>query len=198
MTLTTNDVSLAVQHLASQLVELEPTLNAADSRLGDGDTGTMLARMGRGLAEVDREACNDLGEVFMALTKATLASTGSSLGTLIGTAFMTFAKATKGKSELEWTDVSALLDDAVAAMSARGKSALGDKTILDSLNAIARSVDSVEDRDAFVAQARVGAQSALDDLRDQPCQIGRARMYKEQSIGMDDPGMLAVSLVLNW
>ncbi len=196
MTLTSVDVSLAVRHIASQLEELEPTLNAADSRLGDGDTGTMLARMGRGLTEADLEASTDLGEVFMTLTKATLASTGSSLGTLIGTAFMTFAKATKGKSELEWTAVSGLLDDAVTAMSARGKSALGDKTILDSLNAIARATESAENRDEFVARARVGAQTALDDLRDQPCQIGRARMYREQSIGVDDPGMLAVALVL--
>ncbi|MCO5218297.1 MAG: dihydroxyacetone kinase subunit L [Thermomicrobiales bacterium] len=196
MALTSVDVSLAVRHIASQLEELEPTLNAADSRLGDGDTGTMLARMGRGLTEADLEASTDLGEVFMTLTKATLASTGSSLGTLIGTAFMTFAKATKGKSELEWTAVSGLLDDAVTAMSARGKSALGDKTILDSLNAIARATESAENRDEFVARARVGAQTALDDLRDQPCQIGRARMYREQSIGVDDPGMLAVALVL--
>ena len=196
MSLTAADLSLAVDHLASKLEELEPVLNSADSRLGDGDTGTMLARMGRGLADVDLESTDDLGAAFMLLTKATLASTGSSLGTLIGTAFMTFAKTTKGKSEIEWSEVSVMVDDAVVAMSARGKSAVGDKTILDSLNAIARSTESATDRDEFVTQARSGAQTALDELRDQPCQIGRARMYKEQSIGMDDPGMLAIALIL--
>lgn len=196
MALTSADIAMAVNHLSSQLEELEPTLNSADSKLGDGDTGTMLARMGRSLAEVDIPSDSDLGDVFMTLTKATLASTGSSLGTLIGTAFMTFAKATKGKTEIEWTDVSGMLNDAVVAMSARGKSAVGDKTILDSLDAIARSVESADSRDEFVAQARTGAQVALDDMRDKPCQIGRARMYREQSIGMDDPGMLAIALIL--
>lgn len=196
MALTSADIAMAVNHLSSQLDELEPTLNSADSKLGDGDTGTMLARMGRSLAEVDIASDSDLGDVFMTLTKATLASTGSSLGTLIGTAFMTFAKATKGKAEIEWTDVSGMLNHAVTAMSARGKSAVGDKTILDSVDAIARSVESADNRDEFIAQARTGAQAALDDMRDKPCQIGRARMYKEQSIGRDDPGMLAIALIL--
>lgn len=196
MALTIEDVALAVQHIARRIEEVEPLLNSADSRLGDGDTGTMLARMGRSLADVDVGAHQDLGSAFMALTKAALSSTGSSLGTLIGTAFMTFAKTTQGKSQIEWSEVSGVLDDAVAAMSSRGKSELGDKTILDSLDAIARAVESSKNQEEFVSRARSAARMALDDFRDRPCQVGRARMYKEQSIGLDDPGMLAVALIM--
>lgn len=196
MTLSIDDLASAIPNVATRLEEVEPVLNGADAKLGDGDTGTMLARLSRSLADVDLASSDDLGAAFMALTKAAMSSTGSSLGTLIGTAFMTFAKATQGRSSLEWSEISGILDTAVQAMKARGKSEIGDKTILDSVHAIARSVEAVENSEEFVQLARSAAHHALDDLRDSPCKIGRARMYGEQSIGLDDPGMLAVALIL--
>jgi hypothetical protein len=35
--------------------------------------------------------------------------------------------------------------------------------------------------------------AALADFRDRPCAMGRARMFAEKSIGLDDPGMLAMA-----
>lgn len=196
MPFTLDDLTLTVQHFSKRLETVEPTLNSADAKLGDGDTGTMLARMSRSLSEVDLNSQPDLGSAFMALTKAAMTSTGSSLGTLIGTAFMSFAKATQGESEIEWREISRLLHDAVSAMKARGKSEIGDKTIMDSFNAIASAVESASNREEFVTKARDAAKQALDDMREKPSQIGRARMYGEQSIGLDDPGMLAIALIL--
>jgi len=40
--------------------------------------------------------------------------------------------------------------------------------------------------------ARTGAQGALDAFRDKTNLIGRARMFAERSVGLDDPGMVAV------
>lgn len=189
-------IESGARHLADTSKEIAPKLDQADAKLGDGDTGTMLARLFNGVADADIKDMDELGAVFMAQTKAALTTTGSSLGTLIGTALMTFSKATQGRHELEWTEVSGILDQAVSAMSARGKSALGDKTILDSMNAIARGVEFANSQEEFILQAQMAAQAVLVEMKDKPCQIGRARMYQEQSIGTDDPGMLAVSLLL--
>ena len=38
---------------------------------------------------------------------------------------------------------------------------------------------------------------ALDRFRDQPNQLGRARMFGAKSIGLDDPGMLAFRRLLD-
>jgi dihydroxyacetone kinase-like protein len=36
------------------------------------------------------------------------------------------------------------------------------------------------------------ARAALDAFRDKPNRIGRARMFADKTIGMDDPGMVAL------
>jgi hypothetical protein len=40
------------------------------------------------------------------------------------------------------------------------------------------------------------AEHALDAYREREARIGRARMYGAKSVGFDDPGMLAVVLLL--
>ena len=39
-------------------------------------------------------------------------------------------------------------------------------------------------------------QQTIDDFRDKPCQIGRARIFQDKSIGLDDPGMVAFKRLL--
>lgn len=48
-----------------------------------------------------------------------------------------------------------------------------------------------------MAALRQGTLAALDDFRDKPCKIGRARIFAERTIGMDDPGMVAFQVMLD-
>ena len=57
---------------------------------------------------------------------------------------------------------------------------------------------------ALLAMGLAGCQAddratdqALDRFRDQPNKLGRARMFGEKSIGLDDPGMLAFRRLLD-
>jgi dihydroxyacetone kinase-like protein len=78
-------------------------------------------------------------------------------------------------------------------MQERGKAELGGKTVLDSLDYIARATAESED----MAKAATDAvDSALDDFRDKRATVGRARIFGEKSIGLDDPGMLAMQAVV--
>jgi dihydroxyacetone kinase-like protein len=36
----------------------------------------------------------------------------------------------------------------------------------------------------------------MDDFRDKKATVGRARIFGEKSVGMDDPGMLAMQSVV--
>ncbi|NHW60245.1 dihydroxyacetone kinase subunit L, partial [Escherichia coli] len=38
--------------------------------------------------------------------------------------------------------------------------------------------------------------STLDEYRQKPNLLGRARMFPEKSIGLDDPGMLAIKVIV--
>ena len=73
---------------------------------------------------------------------------------------------------------------------ARGKAALGDKTVLDALDAAARAVDGVASS-AMAAAAGEAVDETMTRMRGQQARIGRARIFAERSVGLDDPGMLA-------
>lgn len=191
MSMTPAGLSAAVAAVNGAMGEMEQALNAADAKLGDGDTGTMLARLFDGLAKTDLSQTADVGAAFSALARAAAISTGSSLGTLVATALMTLGRETRGKPAVDPVEVAPLLAAALDAMMSRGKASLGDKTVLDSIDAIVRGV-SVEPTLPAAADA---AMSALEAFRSRPNRVGRARMFGDATIGIDDPGMLAVAKI---
>lgn len=186
-----NDVKWATTVSAKAMVELEQELNDADAKLGDGDTGGMLARVIGALDGAPMPADLDLGAAFSAYARAAATATGSSLGTLFATALMTLAKETKGRSSAPIAELGPMLAKARDAMMARGGAKLGDKTVLDGLDAVASALEGIEDGSEARHKAAAAAFAALDAYRDKPNKIGRARMFADATIGMDDPGMLA-------
>lgn len=196
MAITLETVADAISRADAAMGGLTDVLNAADAKLGDGDTGTMLARLIGTFAGVDIRSADTLGAGFIALAKAGAASTGSSLGTLIITAMMTAGKATAGQSALEWDqlgDVVAAIRDAAMA---RGKAELGAKTIIDGLDAIARRLSGTSDAESAALAARTAMDEVLAEFRNRPSAMGRARMFAEKSVGLDDPGMLALAEIV--
>jgi dihydroxyacetone kinase len=183
-------LAAAVAKAAQTFDTHEADLNAADSKLGDGDTGSMLKRLSAGLAATEVSNAASLGDAFRALAMAASASTGSSLGTLVMTALMSFAKATAGKPAIAAADLPPLLDAAIESVLKRGGAHPGDKTFVDSLIAISAALATAPDP----ASARSAAHAALDQFRDLPNRLGRAGRYGDGSRGLDDPGMLAVAL----
>ncbi|MFB9949238.1 dihydroxyacetone kinase subunit L [Rhizobium puerariae] len=188
--ITVHTLGQAVKTANARMATLEGELNAADSLLGDGDTGVMLARVLGKFAETGIEAGADLGAAFQSLARAAAAATGSSLGTLFATALLAVGKRTKDVEEVAWAQLSPLLQAALEAMIQRGGASLGDKTVLDAVDAVVRATAGLDDADEISIAACEAANRTLASFRDKPCRIGRARMFAEKSIGMDDPGML--------
>ncbi len=180
----------AIRIANSRMAALEAELNAADSKLGDGDTGVMLARVLGKFGETDIGAGTDLGAAFQALARAAAAATGSSLGTLFAPALLTIGKANKGRETAQWSELSGLLEAALDAMIRRGGASLGDKTVLDALDAVVKATAGLADAGEIAAEASKAGNAALAAFLDKPCKIGRARMFAEKSVGIDDPGML--------
>ncbi|WP_457093842.1 DAK2 domain-containing protein [Microvirga sp. P5_D2] len=186
------EIAAAIASVKARMATLEQDLNAADSQLGDGDTGGMLARVVDRLSEENLGAVDDVGVAFSTLARAAASSTGSSLGTLLATALMTMSRSTKGRAEVPWSELGDLLAAARDAMLARGGAKLGDKTVIDGLDAIANATRGIDDRAGIGQAANASAIEVLARFRDEPCRMGRARMFGDKSRGMDDPGMLAL------
>ena len=194
--LTTVGLKAALPGLAAHLEAQAAFLNEADARLGDGDLGVTMQRGGRSLLEITDDLPEDVGMAFMRCAQAFTKISGSSYGTLLATGLMAAAKACKGREAVPWAEVSPLLGGALEAMMARGKGALGEKTVLDVLEAVRAATEGLDDPAALLAAATKATDETLDRLRDQPARQGRARMFGEKSVGLDDPGMLAFRCLL--
>lgn len=194
--LTSDDLCLLLQRAANAMTILEEPLNAADRELGDGDTGTMLTRLMRALASVDIRGIT-LSEAFNTLAFTASASTGSSLGTLISAALFATAQRTKSLTDpLPASDTATLLRSARDAMLELGGSRLNDKTIIDSVDAVAHSIDGLDSWSEITVAAVEAAEAVILQFRGRPCRVGRARTWPEKSRNLDDPGMVAFATLL--
>lgn len=194
-TISIDTIGRAVQAVHTAMARLEQELNAADAKLGDGDTGGMLARVIGKMAEVDLSTAADAGTALTMLARAATLATGSSLGTLFATGLLTVGKRAKGRPSIEVGELADHIGEARDAMIVRGGAALGDKTVVDSLDAIAKALMGAYDTDDAARSAAHASAAALDAFRGKPNRIGRARMFGDQTIGYDDPGMLAVARI---
>ncbi len=188
--LTTAVLAEGLQRIAAHMETVAEALNRADGALGDGDLGVTMQRGGRELVKALPTLPADVGMALLACAQAVTRVSGSSYGTLLATGLMAAAKATRGRTEVPWTELSALLQGALQAMIVRGKAALGDKTVLDVLDATAHAVDGVAPAEMLGA-ASGAVEETMARLRGQQAKIGRARIFGEKSAGLDDPGMLA-------
>lgn len=195
MALTRATLADGLQRIAAHMETVADTLNALDGQLGDGDLGVTMQRGGREIMKALPALPEDVGMALMACAQAITRVSGSSYGTLLATGLMTAAKATRGRNDVPWAELPALMHGALEAMRARGKSSLGDKTVLDALDAAARAMEGVAPGD-MVATAAAAVDATLDRMRGEPAKVGRARIFAERSMGMDDPGMVAFREVL--
>jgi dihydroxyacetone kinase-like protein len=168
-----------------------PELNELDSRLGDGDLGVTLQKCAHNVRAALPAAPDSVQEILKCASQACVDASGSSFGTLFASGLLAAAKWLDSRS-LDRTALPELLLHTVQKLSARGGASLGDKTMIDSLQAITQALSKSQPHDDLVALARNAASKAIEEFRDKPNRIGRARMFAEKSIGMDDPGMVAV------
>lgn len=169
-----------------------PELNELDGRLGDGDLGATLEKCAANVQAALPAMPASLDGIFKSCAQACAKASGSSFGTLLAQAFLGAAKWVGQRQEIRPDEMAPLLTETIATLSARGGAKLGDKTMLDSLDAIAQALAAAPADADFVSLTQQAARQALDAYRQRPNQIGRARMFAEKSIGLDDPGMVAV------
>ena len=196
MGLNRSDLVGAVQRLQKEMPVHFDTLNTADGKLGDGDLGITMTRGMEEISAVIDDMPDDLGLAMLKCSQAFTKSSGSSYGTLMAIGMMAIAKQIKGQTAVEPSELAALVMAARDQIQSRGKAEFGGKTVLDSLDAIYKRISGLTDLEDIRKAAILAADEALTEFRDKPATTGRARMFGEKSIGLDDPGMLAMKFIV--
>ncbi|MEO1223856.1 MAG: dihydroxyacetone kinase subunit L [Pseudomonadota bacterium] len=197
MALDTPTLRQGLALIAAKTEASADELNTVDGALGDGDLGVTMTRGMREIMKVADDLPVDVGMALFACAQAFTRISGSSFGTLLATGLMSAAKACRGRTEVPWSEMSGLLAGAVQAMSARGKAELGQKTVLDPLDAAAKAASDRSDGPAVLGAIDRALDETMDAFRDQQAQVGRARIFAEKSVGLDDPGMVALRRVVD-
>ena len=189
--ITTDSVKSAITRIANCMEESADELNSADGLLGDGDLGITMIRGFRQIMEIRDSLPDDIGMALFQCAKAFTKTSGSSFGTLLATGLMAVAKVKKGQMDIHNEEISNLLGVALEAMKERGKANLGDKTVLDVLDAAIMASKNKTTGMEMLSDIHEAIRKTIDDFRDRESKVGRARIFSEKSIGLDDPGMLA-------
>lgn len=190
--MTTDSIRWAIGSLKEKMNGAASELNQLDGALGDGDLGVTLLQ---GFLRLQDDAPNlpdDVGMALLRCAQAFTRVTGSTYGTLLATGMMAAAKLTRGRNAVPWTEIPQLLAAALKSMSERGKGQLGDKTVLDALNAVRLATEELEEPAAQVKAAIQAVDRTLAEFRGVPFRCGRARIFGDKGLELDDPGMIAL------
>ncbi|MEA4846276.1 MAG: dihydroxyacetone kinase subunit DhaL [Clostridiaceae bacterium] len=168
-----------------------------DSAIGDGDLGlTMEAGFIKICGNFSNlESESDMGVFLKKSGFAMAAAAPSTMGTLIATAIMKSGDAVKGKTCINKQDIPAMIESAISGIEQRGKAQRGEKTILDSLYAAYESCEAAVSKDLPLAEVfrltYEGAKKGVEDTKAMQSVHGKAAVYREKTIGRQDPGATA-------
>ena len=179
-------------NLLNQSKKSYDEFNAADGKIGDGDLGITILN---GLEEINNNIekfTDDLSINFMLCSQAFVKKSGSSFGTLIAFSFMNISRNLKGKNTCDHEDIITMIDTAMSTIQERGKTKVGDKTILDTLDFILRNLKATKDNINYPELFKLSTKEALNAFKGKKILIGRARMFEDKTKDLDDPGMLAL------
>jgi dihydroxyacetone kinase phosphoprotein-dependent L subunit len=194
------DVEVVVRTIAQVSVDNEKAFGDLDAVVGDGDFGYSMAR-GFELVLQDWDSFDraDIGTFLKKVAVVITSRIGGTSGPLWGTAFLRAGATAGAVDELEPAQVVAMLRAAITGIKARGKSDVGDKTLLD---ALVPAVDTIEeqiglghDAATTLRAAAATARERAEATRSMQAMRGRASYTGERSIGTLDAGAVAVAVM---
>jgi dihydroxyacetone kinase len=194
MSVSSNEMRDTVSRALDALPAHADELRDLDAALGDGDLGITVQAGAKAVvaAWAALPAQASVAELLLAAGKAFSIANPSTFAALVGGGLLAAAKTAAGKDELGKDDVLAIGRAVAARIVERGKSKVGDKTVLD---ALVPSLDVLEashgDAGDVLAAMIAKAKEQVEATAALQSQKGRAAWVQERSIGHPDPGATA-------
>ncbi len=197
-------IARALSLVASTLDGAAERLGRYDAVAGDGDHGIGMQRGASAAAAQAKEAAalgSGAASVLAAAGAAWADAGGGTSGALWGLALRGASAHLSDAAPPDASSVADAVDGACAAVVAAGKVAEGDKTMVDAMLPIARSLRVELMGGASLAAAWSMAAALAGRAAEQTAGLlpraGRARLHGERSLGTPDPGAVSFALVVN-
>jgi dihydroxyacetone kinase-like protein len=192
-TLQIDDIRAVMQELKQSMGRNQQLLTQLDGAMGDGDLGITMTRAFT-VADEEAKRSQEIlpGKLLAKLGMGIAKAAPSTMGTLMATGFMRGGKALGETPLLAPADLACFFEAFVNGIMERGKSAPGNKTIVDTLypaaQALLSSSASSETMPIAMGRAFMAARQGLEASTQMKAQHGRAAYYQDASIGRVDGG----------
>ena len=187
--MTGSELRTLLDRALAILAESEDEIRDLDAAVGDGDLGITVSRG----AVAARKAADALpgdatpADILRAVASAIASANPSSFAALAAGGLLAGARSVGEKTALSRDDFAALARDAATAVAKRGKSAVGDKTVLDALVPSVAALESDSSDDPLAAMIGA-ARRGIEETTPNVARRGRASWLGERSRGHADPG----------
>jgi len=181
------------------IIKNKPYLTEVDSKIGDGDHGIGMSggmeKAKEALASKDDFAT--INEVFKTTGMQMLNSMGGASGVIFGSMFLGGVKGLDPITELDAEIFTKMMRASVESIKARGKAAVGDKTMVDALEPAVAAMEEAdkEDLEACVAAGAKAAKEGVEATKGMVAKFGRAKSLMERAIGFQDAGATSVEII---
>ena len=185
---------LLFETVANRVIAGADELTDLDRAIGDGDHGINMRRGFEAvLATVDELSAKNLGESLKGVGTTLVMRVGGASGPLYGTLFMSLGKSLE--DEVTCERAADAFAAAIEAVKARGKSDVGQKTMLDVLFPVLEVLR--EGGADMAARLKAAAKVAAEGTIPMRAIRGRASFLGERSIGHMDPGARSSALIVD-
>ena len=190
MLLTKPEIIQMFKKIAQLWNENKDYLSQIDSRFGDGDHGITIGKIAslmeksiEGWEDDDMETfIEDLGDNTMEIG-------GGSAGPLYGTMIGGLSGPLEGNKPIDAKILKEMFTECLSAMEDITTAGIGDKTMMDALiPAVDAAQKAQDDIMAILEAAKEAAVRGAKESEQYVSKYGRARSYKEQTIGTPDAG----------
>jgi len=196
MTLRPDTFKSLVKVAAEQVIASAPELTALDQAIGDGDHGTNMKRGFEAvLSKLDAIGSQPLPEAVKTIGRTLVMTVGGASGPLYGSFFLAAGEALSRKTLPE--DLAEVFGSGVDAVSARGRSQPGEKTMLDVLVPVLETLRANAGRADLIERVRATANEAVARTAPMQATKGRASFLGPRSVGHIDPGARSSCVLLH-
>ena len=183
----------AIETVATALENNSKKFEELDAVAGDGDLGITAGNIAKGLRSGAAGATGDLKADLMLIGREIAKFAPSTFGTLFATGFIRASAAVTDGDALKNTQIS--VTAAYDGIAARGKAALGERTLLDALHPASVALNSATDLQAGLNAAGIAARAGATATAAMAPKHGRAGWIGERAQGNEDAGATVVAVV---
>ena len=193
-------INLLISRTVDCIETNKDLLTELDSNIGDADHGINMSRGFQAIMGISSELSQlKFGEVLKKAGMTMLTKVGGASGPLYGSLFLGMSKCAPEEG-IDLKELTKMLQAGIADVKKRGKSDIGEKTMLDVLSPVLSQLDkeanNFHSKEQLLENIVKQAEEGLELTRQMEATKGRASFLGKRSIGHLDPGAMSSCLLI--